>query len=333
MTKRLNSFLDALIFLCFLFISLILALSKSLSNAVLDAIMLWAGCVLPALFPYLFISAIFSQLKTTKKLSAFITPLTKRCFNTGGAVGYAFLLSLISGYPMGAKAVCDLKLSGAISEIESERASAFCSTSSPTFLIGSVGNLMFSSPFFGVLLFICHLFSAFLVGFIFSFYKKKSEKNNLPISFLSKNIMSEQTEKSANFLYDGVYNSIISVLVVGGIIVLFYLLTEILLLFKIISPLSYALSFVFQSEKTAESFLLGLFECTRGLKSLSTLGLTPLSLPISALITGFGGLSVIVQSVAFLKRAKIKTAPFIFAKLLSAVLNFIFGLIFTAIFL
>ena len=83
----------------------------------------------------------------------------------------------------------------------------------------------------------------------------------------------------------------------------------------------------------AKGIVLGTLECTGGLKTLSTLGISTLSLPICALTCGFGGLSVIMQSVAYLKKAKIKTAPFIFSKLLSAVVNFIYALIASFIFL
>ncbi|MBO5714163.1 MAG: hypothetical protein J6R83_01920, partial [Clostridia bacterium] len=77
---------------------------------------------------------------------------------------------------------------------------------------------------------------------------------------------------------------------------------------------------------------LGFFEITKGLKTVSNGGITLLSLPVSAFICGFGGISVIAQSVAFLKKAKIKTAPFVLAKTLSAIFSFIIGLVFSLVF-
>ena len=97
-------------------------------------------------------------------------------FNINGAVGYALFISLISGYPIGAKTVADLKNSNALNDTEAVRASAVCSTSSPMFLIGSVGSIMFNDKRFGLSLFLCHVFSVLINGFFFSFYKRK-EKN------------------------------------------------------------------------------------------------------------------------------------------------------------
>ena len=325
MIKSFNSFFDTAIFFLLILFSLVLAFGQNFSVIVLDGINLWVACVLPSLFPYFFITAVLSKLKMTSKISNGLSPLTKRFFNVGGAVGYAFFISLLSGYPTGAKMVSDLKEKGLISDEESIRASAVCSTSSPMFLIGSVGNLMFGSSLFGVLLFCCHLLSALTIGFIFSFYKKGQA--------LSKNATFISEEQTDNILYESVFSAVTSVLVVGGLIVIFYLLTEVMFRIGLLSPLINGLGVLFGNQTTAKGIVFGALECTSGLKSLCSLGITSLSLPLCAFTCGFGGLSVIIQSVAYLKKAKIKTAPFIFSKLLSAVVNFIYALIASFIFL
>ena len=141
MTKKLHSILELLLFLILLSLSVILAVDKRYAFCVKSGIELWFACVLPALFPYFFITCILSSLKITGKLSTLLSPLTTRLFNVSGSVGYAFFMSVICGYPVGAKTVSDLKEKAMLSDAESVRASALCSTSSPTFLLGSVGNL------------------------------------------------------------------------------------------------------------------------------------------------------------------------------------------------
>ena len=68
-------------------------------------------------------------------------------------------------------------------------------------------------------------------------------------------------------------------------------------------------------------------------ESLSIGGITALSLPIASFVCGFGGLAVIAQSLAYLKKAKIKTAPFLFAKLTHAVLSTVYSVILSFLFL
>ena len=319
MTKRFITFFEFLFFAFLIAVCCLLAFGKGYSSAVTNGISLWFACVLPSLFPYFFITSILSSLKITGKMSTALSPIMKRLFNLNGIAGYAFFISVISGYPVGAKTVSDLKNQGLLSDAEAVRASVLCSTSSPMFIISSVGAIMFKNSAFGIKLFLVHLLSVILTSIIFSFYKKNDALNDsyAPIVL----------NKMDNILYEGVYSAVISVLIVGGLITVFYLLTEILVTIGVLTPIISLLSSIF-GENVAKSIVFGSFECTRGLKVLAEGGLTPLCLPVCALICGFGGLSVIAQSLAYLKKAKIKTAIFILAKIITAVIGFILGFIF-----
>ena len=182
---------------------------------------------------------------------------------------------------------------------------------------------MFNSTAFGIKLFFTHLISSILVGIIFSLYHRKEKPfNNLP----------NHTKKLDNLLYESAYSSVISILIVGALITIFYLLTEILLSLGVLSPLIYLLELLFNDRVIAESIVFGIFECTKGLKTLSAYSVSWITFPVAAAICGFGGFSVIAQSVAYLKTAKIKTAPFFLSKVTVAVINFILALIVNFIF-
>ena len=199
-----------LLFLTLLvFAAIAVSVDKNSQNAVKDGIYLWAAAVLPALFPYLVITSLVSSLKITGKISAALSPFTEKLWGVNGNCGYALFISLMSGYPVGAKCVSDLKIKGLTGDAESVRAAALCSSSSPVFLIGSVGNLTFNSPLFGLLLFITHIISVFSVGFLFSFYKRQER----PVKATPA-----PRGGSDNVCYESVYQAVISVLVVGGIV-------------------------------------------------------------------------------------------------------------------
>ena len=304
--------------------AVMLSLNRRYQGAVSDAISLWAAAVIPALFPYLVITAFVSSLKITGEIANVFSPITKKLFNVSGNVGYALFISLMSGYPVGAKTVSDLKQKGLISDAESVRAAALCSSSSPMFLMGSIGNITFNSPLFGLLLFITHILSVVIVGLIFSFYRRKDRPETTARNF---------TDSKSNVLYDSVYSAVVSVLIVGGIITVFYLLTEMLDGIGVLGAISGLFNVVIKETGVSKGVATGIFECTKGLKIIAASGISRFTLPIAAAICGFGGLSVIMQSVAYLKKAKIKTAPFFLSKILSAVVNFIIGLILSAVFL
>ncbi len=325
--KRFNffsKFSQPLIFLFLSLCALMLSINLRLSDSVLEGIMLWAVCILPSLLPYFFITEILSSMPITAKISGKLSPLMNKCFNQSGIVGYAYFMSLISGYPMGAKVVSDLRRDNLIGEAESVRASALCSTSSPMFLIASVGGIMFNSTAFGLLLLLCNFLSSITVGVIFSFYKR-SIRPGKNVNFTPP--------KNPNLLTDSIYSAVNSSLFVGGIITLFFVFTEILVSLKLLSPISFIFSKIFSCTALGDGVAFGLFEYTKGLKTISASKISFFTLPVCAGLCGFGGLCVLVQSLLLLKNAKIKTAPFIFSKLLGAVLNFIFGLIFSLILL
>lgn len=323
MTKKLTLNFEPILFCLLILFSLLLAFGKGYNQAVNGGIKLWAGCVLPSLFPYFFITATLSSLRITSRISKTLSPLMRTVFNQGGLAGYAFFTSVISGYPVGAKTVADLKKQGLLTDAEAVRASALCSTSSPMFLISSVGATMFGNKTFGLKLFIVHLISALLTGIIFSFYKRKEKALCAPCLI--------NQPCADNVLYESAYSAVISVLVVGGLITIFYLLTEILYGLGVFNAPLRILTAITKDENISQAIVFGVFECTKGLKALSLTQNSFFTLPICALICGFGGLSVIAQSLAYLKGAKIKTTTFIFAKIIMAVISFTIAMLFNFI--
>lgn len=327
MTKtrfKFKTYAEIVALFALIFAAILLFTERRYQTAVKNGIELWAAAVLPALFPYLVITSLASSLKITGNISNALSPITTKLFNVNGNVGYALFISLMSGYPVGAKCVSDLKVRGLINDSESVRAGALCSSSSPVFLIASVGNLTFNDPLFGLMLFITHVISVFMVGFVFSFYKRKDRP--LPVRPAPIN-------SSDNLLYDSVYSAVISVLVVGGIITVFYLFTEMLAGVGVLKIIADFISSSTCDRAVAKGIANGVFECTKGLKIMAESGVSFFTLPIAAAICGFGGVSVIMQSVAYLKKAQIKTAPFLLSKTLAAIFNFCIGLIISALFL
>ena len=88
-----------------------------------------------------------------------------------GIGAYAFIMGIISGYPVGAKIVTEFRKNADCSKAEAERLLAFTNNSGPLFIIGTVGVSMFGNTLIGLLLFITHILSCIIVGFLFRFWK------------------------------------------------------------------------------------------------------------------------------------------------------------------
>lgn len=322
MDKKIGNIKETVVFFALMLFAAALSFVAGLSDGVTEGLKLFIACVLPSVFPYVFVTSVVSSLKVTSVIGKKFSPIMKRCFNLGGVTGYAFFMSVLAGYPMGAKIVSDMRKGGLLSPAEGVRAAVLCSTSSPMFLIASVGGVMFNDSVFGALLLVCNFSGAIITGLLFSNYRKTEPVGN-----------GEASMRATDDVFgESVNSAVTSSLFVGGVITLFYVFTETLIKFKLLTPFTAAASRLFSSDALGCGLIYGLIEYTRGLKTVSTAGVTFLSLPLSAFICGFGGLSVLMQSVTFLKKAKIKTAPFILGKLLCAVINFVLGILLALIF-
>lgn len=310
------------IFFIMIIFALLLLINKEFAKSSFQGILLFACTILPSLFPYFFITTIISKLNLTNKLSQKLSPFSRKIFSVSGQVFFVFLIGLLSGYPIGAKMIADLKTNNLIDDKQAVRGSYLCATPSPMFLISTIGGVTFNNTLFGVFLYLSSTLSVVFLSFIFSFIKRDKVILDLPVSL----------QKNDNLFYNAIVNSVLSILAVGGIIVVFYILTDILAYYNILSPITLFITKIFNDSTIANGLTFGLFECTKGLKLLAG-DITLFTLPTCAFISTFSGLSIIMQCVCHLKSAKIKIAPFLISKVIGAILSFILGLIFSVIFL
>lgn len=175
----------------FFILNMIISPAKFIAQG-LNGISAWAFNVLPSVLPFMFFTKALSLLGQIEKLTHPFQRVTKALFNTPPISFYTFFMAILSGYPVGSKMIADLYMQGKITKNEAFRMSAFCSTSGPMFIIGAVGVGMFKSSIISYILFLSHVFSAFLNGLI---YRKLGCKKN---DYKNKQNKSFQIEKTAN---------------------------------------------------------------------------------------------------------------------------------------
>ncbi len=283
--------------------------AQKYSKLTLDGVTVWAISVLPSVFMFFVLSSLLSATSIISTLSLKFSPLSKRLFHVSGLSFYALFMSLLSGYPTGAKITCDLYLSGVISKDEAIKSSVLSSTGSASFFLSTIGNMIGSQKTAFVIL-ICHLFSVFFSAFLF-----RGKKKEIPTrTFTFKRV--------DNVIYESVYSSVISLLMLGGIITFYYVFIEMLFDLKLLFIFEKPLSILFGDENLSRALLTGVFESIKGIKLLSLCS-HKLVLPLIGFTITFGGFSVITQTAIYLKNAKIKTARFVLIKLLQAVICFV----------
>lgn len=262
----------------------------------LDGVTVWAYNVLPALFPFAVLTTLAAKFFLHWKFS-----VCKPLF--GVRADGIYLLSLLCGYPMGAKAIAESSFDAETST----QLCSFCSSASPIFVLATVGAKLLANTTATVVLIVSHLLSTLLNGALYR--KKRDDVSNSNL----------QNEFHSADIGNAVTSSLLSVLSVGGLIALFYMLTDII---KSFLPNA-------ASESVAVGFLLGLFEMTNGVISVcGTCDLLTATV-LSSFLISFGGMCVFAQSLSFLAQKNIKPTRFLKMKLtqgsIATLLSFALG--------
>ncbi len=282
-----------MLFLGFTFCLLIF--SKSNLPAVKSGLQLWASSVVPSLFPFFVATELLMHTNMVTLLGNLLNHLMKPIFNIRGEGAFAFIMGIISGYPVGAKIASNFRQNNICSKEECERLLSFTNNSGPLFIIGTVGILMFKNTTIGILLFVTHLLACITVGFLFRYWKK--DKN----TFLPSNSTNAlyQEKKSASFsnlgeiLAQSITNSISTILLIGGFVVIFSSIISIFKASGLLGNLSALLKPFFQVLNVDTSFiqgiLTGFLEITNGINTISSIACKKISLNIifASFLLGF----------------------------------------------
>lgn len=124
----------------FIFTISLIIFSKSNIGSVKLGLNLFINSILPSLLPFFIATELLSSTNIIQIIGKLLNRFMRPIFNLPGEGAYAFLIGFISGYPVGAKIVTNLRETGFCTKNEGERMLALCNNSGPLFILGSVRN-------------------------------------------------------------------------------------------------------------------------------------------------------------------------------------------------
>ena len=236
-------------------------------------------------------------------------------------------MSILCGYPVGARLIGELYKEDIITPKQAKNMTALCSTSGPVFVIGTVGAILFKNTKLGVLIFISHIISSLITGYVFNI---KKEKDTL------EEIKKPQKTKTENVLSSSVTSTIFSILTVAVYISVFYMFIDMAYDLKILGGISYIFEKIFKIINIdpifARGIASGFIEMTRGLFEMKNSTNLFLKLVFGSFLVSFGGLSIIIQSLTFLAETKINAFYFLGVKCIQSLINIIISIVLGLIF-
>ena len=138
----------------------VVLLIKNASSAIRyasDAIDLCLEMIVPTLFPFFICSGILIYSGFCELLAKAFQFCMYPLFRISPVGSSAFILGIVSGYPLGAVTAGELYANNYISKTEAERLLAFCNNSGPLFILGSVGIAIYSNIKYGIALYVAHI--------------------------------------------------------------------------------------------------------------------------------------------------------------------------------
>lgn len=266
-----------------------------------DAVDICFEMIIPTLFPFFICSGLLIYSGFCEVLSKLFRFCMKPLFGISPAGSSAFILGIVSGYPLGAVTAGELYQNNYLSKTEAERLLAFCNNSGPLFILASVGIAVYSDIKIGVMLYICHILAAITVGVLFRFYKI----NN----FTAPPTIMTSPQRSIGEIFNiALQNAISSMLTVCGAVLFFSVASRLVLDLVSLSP-------------AADAILSGLMEFVTGTVKLSLLTeALSKKLIMTSFIVGFAGLSVHAQVMAVTAKYSLSLKPYIIGKLMHGLL-------------
>ncbi|WP_235988885.1 sporulation integral membrane protein YlbJ [Aquibacillus kalidii] len=292
---------------------------------------MWWGTVFPSLLPFFITAELLIGFGVVRFIGVLFEPIMRPLFNVPGAGGFVWAMGMASGYPSGAKLTTRLRQEKQITKIEAERLVSFTNASNPLFIVGAISVGFFHDETLGILLAVCHYVGNALVGICMRFYgrenrgKHSKQKRKLSIYKALQELHRTRLKENRPFgkiLGDAVVNSVQTLLMIGGFIIMFSVFTKLIYIIGIAGIFASGFSIILQligipSELSLPMFS-GLFEITLGGSLISQSDVSSI-LPqavVLSFILAFNGFSVQAQVASIIADTDIRFAPYFFARIL-----------------
>ncbi|MDI3280310.1 MAG: sporulation integral membrane protein YlbJ [Bacillota bacterium] len=309
---------------------------KDAFNASLEGLRLWWDVVFPALLPFFIASEILMALGVVHFMGALLEPLMQPLFHVPGVGGFVIAMGLASGYPIGAKITSQLRRKNMLDGVEAERLISFTNTADPLFMVGAVAVGMFKDQALGGIIVAAHYLSSLLLGLIMRFHGPyRPRREVLPYRTLAQYFRHAVDElyrarqadgrPLGQLLGDAIRESVNTLLLIGGFIILFSVLVRMLTLTGwaalFTAPLGALLRLCgFQSD-LLPGLLGGTLEITLGCHLVASAAAPLLDrLMLVGAVIAWSGLSVHGQVAALISSTDIRYWPYLLARLLHAAL-------------
>ena len=176
--------------------------------------------LVPSLYPFMVLSVFVVKSGLSEKIGKLFEAPARSVLKLPGSTAATILMSMIGGYPTGARSVAALYEIGSINEKQAARMLCFCVNSGPAFVISAVGAGFLKSQQAGIILFASQILACIILSLICGINEKKEPA--------SKPMRKTASQKAANALIASVNDAARAMIAMCCFVVLFAALLNLL---------------------------------------------------------------------------------------------------------
>ena len=171
--KKTKSSERAALMLSVFFFVLLFWYPKEALAGVREGLTLCGNVLIPALFPFLALTAFLGRTRAGVLLCKPFAWLFSRIFRIPKSAVFALIMGFTGGYPAGAAAIQTLYRRGELSQKTAFRMVLFCTNAGPAFVISAIGGAMLQNKTAGLYLWISSSLSSLIIGVILGLFSEK----------------------------------------------------------------------------------------------------------------------------------------------------------------
>lgn len=250
--------------------------------------------LIPSLFPFMALSVFVVKSGLAASIGRLTAKPCQLLFGLPGCTAAAIVMSMVGGYPVGARAIAALCQEGEITPEQAARMLCFCVNAGPAFVLSVVGASLLRSTEAGIILLVSQLLASLLLGVLCSIGVKRD---------FSAKKSSGSRMGTAEALICSASDAARSMLSMCCFVVLFAVLL--------------ALLRIFVTDPCASGFLSALLEVTGGCSDAASL---QFPLWIFSFAIGWGGICVHFQILSSIPGIPIRLPRFMLFRLFHGLL-------------
>lgn len=293
-----NKLLEVVIVVIFLSL---LTTPNIITTEILEALKVFINTLFPSIFPFFLVSDLLISYNFPITLNKYLKGVTKRIFHVEGASSFVIIMSMLSGFPSGAKYIKTLLDRKLIDIDEANYLITFTHFANPLFVL-TVTKGLFKSTRLSYIILICMYLSNLILGFII---RPKQIKNN------KKSLVPLKVPNFSTNLTSSIISSSKLLVIILGNTCFFYIVTGLI-------------TKLFHHNQLVTILINGFFDITRGITSLTNLsGFITLKAILILTFLAFGGININMQVASIISNSNIKYTNFLIGRLCQCAISIV----------